>query len=202
MDILIGTSNPGKLREVGQILAELPVRLVSLKDAGLESLDVDEPYATFAENAILKAQTYAQASGLIAIADDSGLEVAALGGRPGVYSARYAAGSDRDRYMKLLGELEGIPDAERGARFVCVAAAIDPASGQAITGEGIVEGRIARAPGAGSNGFGYDDVFIPAEYETVFSDLPPEVKNTISHRGRAIQALMPALRRLLGLDGN
>ncbi len=128
MDILLGTSNPGKLREVGALLAELPVRLLSLRDVGLESLEIDEPYETFTENAAHKAQAYASASGLIAVADDSGLQVDALGGRPGVYSARYAEGSDRDRYMKLLGELEGVPDAERTARFVCVAAAFDPRS--------------------------------------------------------------------------
>lgn len=179
------------------MLANLPARIVSLRDVGLESMDVEEPYETFVENAIHKARVYAEASGLIAVADDSGLQVDALGGRPGVYSARYAEGSDRDRYMKLLGELEGIPDAERAARFVCIAAAFDPRGGQAVTGEGIVEGRIARAPGEGSNGFGYDDVFIPEGYETVFSNLPPAEKNVISHRGRAIQALIPALRRLL-----
>ena len=197
MDMLLGTSNPGKVREVGALLAELPVRLVSVRDVGLESLEIDEPYETFAENAAHKAKAYADASGLIAIADDSGLQVDALGGRPGVYSARYAEGSDRDRYMKLLGELEGIADAERTARFVCVAAAFDPRQQAAVSATGTVEGRIAQAPGEVINGFGYDAVFIPDGYEIVFSALEPGVKNGISHRGRAMQALIPALRRLL-----
>ncbi len=161
MDLLLGTSNPGKLREVGALLAELPVRLLSLRDVGLESLEIDEPYETFAENAAHKAKAYADASGLIAVADDSGLQVDALGGRPGVYSARYAPGSDRDRYLKLLGELEGVPDAERTARFVCIAAAFDPRGQVAISARGTVEGRIAQAPGEVINGFGYDAVFIP-----------------------------------------
>lgn len=199
-DILLGTSNPGKLREVGAMLAELPVRLLSVRDVGLEALEIDEPYETFEENAAHKARAYADASGLIAVADDSGLQVDALGGRPGVYSARYAPGSDRDRYLKLLGELEGVPDTERTARFVCIAAAFNPQAQAAISARGTVEGRIARTPGEVINGFGYDAVFIPDGYEVVFSALEPGVKNGISHRGRAIQALIPALRRLLDTD--
>ena len=124
--LLIGTSNPGKLREYAVLLADLPVRLLSLRDAGLDSLDIEEPYETFEENAAHKARAYAQASGLLAFADDSGLVVDALGGRPGVYSARYGGPTDRDRYMKLLGELENVPDEQRTARFVCVSAAADP----------------------------------------------------------------------------
>ncbi len=197
MDVLLGTSNAGKLREVSQILVDLPVRLVSLRDVGLESLEVDEPYETFEENALHKANAYAKASSMITVADDSGLQVDALGGRPGVYSARYAPGSDRDRYLKLLGELEGIPDAARSARFVCIAAAVNPETDAKISASGTVEGRIAQAPGEVTNGFGYDPVFIPDGYTVVFSALSAGEKNTISHRGRAFQALIPALRRLL-----
>lgn len=196
-DLLIGTSNPGKLREYGVLLADVPVRLLSLRDVGLESLDVEEPYDTFSENAVHKAKIYAEASGLIAFADDSGLEVDALDGRPGVYSARYGGPTDRDRYMKLLGELAGVPDEQRGGRFVCVAAAVDPRNGLVETGEGVVTGRIAHEPGDPSGGFGYDAVFIPEAWTVVFSELPGGAKHTISHRARAAQALIPALRRML-----
>ncbi|MBL8133213.1 MAG: RdgB/HAM1 family non-canonical purine NTP pyrophosphatase [Anaerolineae bacterium] len=193
-DLLIGTSNPGKLREYGEMLAALPLRLISLREVGLASFDLEEPYETFAENAIHKAQTFARLSGLPALADDSGLAVDALGGRPGVYSARYAPGSDADRYTKLLGELEGVPEAARTARFVCVIAAVKP-DGAVISAEGTVEGRIAFAPGEVINGFGYDAVFIPQGFEIVFSALPPAEKNRLSHRGIALQRLMPALDR-------
>ncbi|MBI1260057.1 MAG: RdgB/HAM1 family non-canonical purine NTP pyrophosphatase [Chloroflexi bacterium] len=196
--LLIGTSNPGKLREYGVLLAEVPARLLSLRDVGLESLDVEEPFETFEENAAHKVKVYAQASGLLTFADDSGLSVDALGGRPGVYSARYGGPTDRDRYMKLLGELETVPDEARTARFVCIAAAFDPQQERLETAEGVVEGRIARAPGDPSGGFGYDAVFIPEGHDVVFSELPAGEKHEISHRGRAARALLPALRRLLG----
>lgn len=197
MDLLISTSNPGKLREYAILLADLGVNLLSPRDVGLADLDVEEPFETFAENAVHKARAYASASGMIALADDSGLEVDALGGRPGVYSARYGGPTDRDRYMKLLGEIEVVPDGERTARFVCVAAAADPRRDIVETAAGYVEGVIAHAPGENLNGFGYDAVFIPDGYDRVFSALPMDEKNGISHRGRAVQALIPALRRLL-----
>jgi XTP/dITP diphosphohydrolase len=196
MDLLIGTSNPGKLREYNVILAEVPnLRLLNLRDVGLESLDIEEPFDTFAENAVHKAKAYAQASGLPAFADDSGIVVDALGGRPGVYSARYGGPTDRDRYIKLLGELQGVEAARRTARFVCIAALAEP-SGSVATAEGVVEGKIAFAPGENLNGFGYDAVFIPDGYDAVFSTLPPREKNNISHRGRAAKGLIPALKRL------
>jgi XTP/dITP diphosphohydrolase len=114
-----------------------------------------------------------------------------------VYSARYGGPTDRDRYMKLLGELQGVPDAERAARFVCIAAAADPRRDLVETARGTVEGSIAQEPGENLNGFGYDAVFIPEGYDRVFSALPMDEKNDISHRGRAVRALIPALRRLL-----
>jgi XTP/dITP diphosphohydrolase len=198
MDLLLGTSNAGKLREYKEMLAELGVNLLNTRDVGLDSMEVEEPYETFEENAIHKARAYAQASGLITYADDSGVEVDALGGRPSVYSARYGGPTDRDRYMKLLGELENVPAPQRTARFVCIAAAADPQRDIVETAAGYVEGKIAHAPGEVLNGFGYDAVFIPDGYDRVFSTLPPEEKNRISHRGRAVRALIPALRRLLG----
>lgn len=200
MDLLIGTSNVGKLREYAVLLAELPVKLLNLRDVGLDSLEVEEPYATFEENAAQKAKVYAHASGLIAVADDTGLVVDALGGRPGVYSARYGGPTDRDRYLKLLGELENVPDDQRTARFVCVTTAADPSGEHLASGRGTVEGRIARAPGAGTEGFGYDAVFVPEGYDVCLSALSMAEKNSISHRGRAARALIPALRKLLNLD--
>jgi XTP/dITP diphosphohydrolase len=196
IDLLIGTSNPGKVREYATLLAEVPARLLSLRDVGLESHDPDEPFPTYAENAAHKALSYARASGLLALADDSGLEVDALDGRPGVYSARYGGGGDRGRYLKLLDEMKAVPDSARGARFQCVVALADPVSGQVELGSGECHGRIAHAPGEGNNGFGYDAVFIADGYDVCFSALPPEAKHAISHRGRAVRALIPRLTML------
>ncbi|MBE0690857.1 MAG: non-canonical purine NTP pyrophosphatase, partial [Anaerolineae bacterium] len=124
MRLLIASTNPGKIREYGQMFGDLDLETLGLRAVGLETLVVDEPFATFEENAIHKAKTYARASGLTTLADDSGLEVDALDGRPGVYTARYAGdgASDKDRYTKLLAELRGVPDERRAARFVCVIA--------------------------------------------------------------------------------
>ncbi len=196
--LLIGTSNPGKLREYAVLLADVPARLVSLRDVGLDSMDVEEPFDTFEENAAEKAKVYAKASGLLALADDTGLVVDALGGRPGVYSARYGGPTDRDRYLKLLGELEGVPEGQRTARFVCVCAAADPTRERLESARGTVEGRITLAPGEGTEGFGYDAVFMPDGYDVVLSAVPMADKNRISHRGNAARALIPALRHLLG----
>ncbi len=193
----MSTSNPGKLREYAVLLAGLGVNLLSPRDVGLAGLEVEEPFETFAENAAHKARAYAQASGLLAFADDSGVEVDALGGRPGVYSARYGGPTDHDRNMKLLGELASVPDGQRTARFVCIAAAADPRRDRVETAAGTIEGVIAQQVGEQLNGFGYDAVFIPDGYDRVFSALPMEEKNRISHRGRAVRALLPALRRLL-----
>ena len=195
--LLIGTSNPGKLREYAVLLAELPVRLISLRDAGLDSMEVAEPYETFEENSRHKALIYAKASGVIALADDTGLVVDALGGRPGVYSARYGGPTDRDRYLKLLSEMTEVPDDKRTARFVCVITAADPSGKQAESARGTVEGRITRAPGVGTEGFGYDAVFMPDGFDVVLSAISMAEKNRISHRGMAARALIPALKQML-----
>ncbi len=197
MDLLIGTSNQGKVREYQILLDGVSLRLLSLKDVGLGSMDVDETADTYEGNAILKARTYAQASGLYALADDSGVEVRALNGQPGLFSARYAGpeASEVDRYRKLLSELVDVPDDQRGARFVCVTAVADPKTLSVTTATGIVEGRIAREPG-GTGGFGYDPVFIPEGYDISIGSLPPEVKHEISHRGRAARAILPVLAGL------
>lgn len=199
MDILIATSNPGKLREYGALLAEIPARLLSVTEVGLGELDVEEPYDTYEANARHKAEVYARHSGLLSLADDSGLSVDALGGRPGVYSARYAP-TEAERNQKLLGELAIVPDGQRTARFICVIAVADPRTGELETGYGAVEGRIAYAPGEVVYGFGYDPIFIPDGYDKVFSALGKDEKNALSHRGRAAQAILPALRRLVGME--
>lgn len=197
MDLLIGTSNPGKIREFGEILSELPLRLLSLRDLGLESLEIEEPFATYAENAAHKALAYARESGLHALADDSGVEVDALDGRPGVYSARYGGPTDRDRNLKLLAEIESVPDEERTARFVAVVVVADPQTEVVEYGRGTCEGRIAREICEGTGGFGYDAVFIPVGYDVCFSALPAGMKHTLSHRGNATRKLIPFLRQMV-----
>lgn len=197
MDLLIGTSNPGKIREFGEILSELPLRLLSLRDVGLESLEIEEPFATYAENAAHKALAYARESGLHALADDSGVEVDALDGRPGVYSARYGGPTDRDRNLKLLAEIESVPDEERTARFVAVVVVADPQTEVVEYGRGTCEGRIAREICEGTGGFGYDAVFIPVGYDVCFSALPAGMKHTLSHRGNATRNLIPFLRQMV-----
>jgi XTP/dITP diphosphohydrolase len=196
MDLLVGTSNPGKIREFGEILSELPLRLLSLRDVGLESLEIEEPFPTYAENAAHKALVYARESGLCALADDSGVEVDALDGRPGVYSARYGGPTDRDRNLKLLAEMESIPDAERTARFVAVVAVANPKTEAVEYGHGTCEGHIAHQICEGTGGFGYDAVFIPIGYDVCFSALSAGIKHTLSHRGNATRNLIPFLRQM------
>ena len=201
MDLLIGTSNRGKVREYQTLLDGLPLRLLGLDDVGLASMDVDETADTYEGNAILKARAYAQVSGLYALADDSGIEVEALGGRPGLFSARYGGpnSTDESRYRNVLAELAGVPDGKRAARFVCVTAVADPTSLNVATSTGIVTGRIAHEP-SGAGGFGYDPVFIPDGYDVTIASLPPEVKDELSHRGRAARAMIPILEGLIVLN--
>jgi XTP/dITP diphosphohydrolase len=197
MRLLIATRNRGKKAEYAELLAGLDLELVSLADLGIEH-EVPEQGATFAENALAKARAYAALSGLVALADDSGLEVDALGGAPGVFSARYAGedASDEDRYRRLLAEMEGIPEGQRSARFRCVIAIVWP-DGRERTAAGSCEGCIALAP-RGEHGFGYDPVFYVPEYVCTMAELAPEVKNRISHRARAAQAARPLLVEDLG----
>ena len=197
MKLLVATGNPGKLNEFRTLLSDLDVEWVSLKDVGLEGMEIEETGATFAENASLKARAYCDASGVITLADDSGLVVDALNGAPGIYSARYGAPeikTDIERYEKVLKEIENVPDEKRTARFICMVAVATP-DGKSFIAEGRFEGRLARAP-RGENGFGYDPIFITADGRTS-AELPPEEKNRISHRGRALQAIKPILMRLV-----
>ncbi len=194
--LLVATHNQGKVREYRELLAGLPLEVTYLDAEGI-ALEVEETGQTLAENARLKATTYARASGLWTWADDSGLEVDALGGAPGVYSARYAGegASDADRYRKLLDALIGVPWARRTARFRCVVALATP-GGEIRASDGACEGVIAFGP-AGSNGFGYDPVFYLPDRGLTMAQLGAEVKNEISHRGRAARAAQALLAAML-----
>jgi XTP/dITP diphosphohydrolase len=185
--LLIATTNQGKLREYAALLGDLPLALTSLRDLAIDD-DVEETGATFEENALLKARYYAERSGKLAWADDSGLEVAVLGGEPGVYSARYAGpgASDAERNSFLLKKLEGVPFHARLARFVCVVALALP-DGTTATVEGVLPGVIELAP-RGANGFGYDPLFYLVDENCTLGELPAERKNAISHRARAAHA--------------
>jgi XTP/dITP diphosphohydrolase len=192
--LLIATTNQNKLREYAAIFAGLPFELRSLRDVGIGD-DVDETGATFAENAQLKAEFYAARSGLAVLADDSGLEVVALGGEPGVFSHRYAGpgASDADRNAYLLKKLEGVPFHARLARFVCVIALVRP-GGPVETVEGVLPGVIELAP-RGVHGFGYDPLFYVLDENATLAELPAEHKNQISHRARAARNARVVLER-------
>ena len=185
--LLLATSNPHKLEEFRVMFADLPLRLFSLSDLQLD-IEVDETGTTFAENAELKARTYAQASGMLTLADDSGLEIDALTGAPGIQSARYLGRetSYEERFRRILQQLKGLPIEQRTARFRCAIALADPSCNTRIV-EGIIEGVIADSP-RGKNGFGYDPIFYLPELGKTFAELAPEHKNRISHRARAAQA--------------
>lgn len=192
--LLIATRNRGKLRELKSLLAGVPFTLVSLDDVGVAE-DVAETGATLEENAILKATTYARLSGLPTLADDSGLEVDALGGEPGPRSSRYAGegATDAQRIAFLLKKLENIPEESWTARFRCVIAIAWPSEQvELYTGE--CHGRITRHP-RGTNGFGYDPVFFLPQYGRTMAELSAEEKDRISHRGAAARKAAAALQQ-------
>lgn len=194
MEILIATQNAGKITELENLLKDLPIILRNLKELK-NIVEPAETGADFVENAILKAKYYAAQTGLPAIADDSGLEVAALNGAPGIFSARYA-GADADdaaRNKKLLAELEKTAVLNRTARFVCAVAFAGETGETIYTAQGICNGKIARAP-SGGNGFGYDSIFIPDGFLETFGELSSVEKQKISHRGRAMRKLIAFLR--------
>ncbi len=202
--IVVATRNPGKIREIHAVLADLPVTLRSLEPFG-DLPEPEETGETFADNAALKALYYAQATGHWALADDSGLQVDALGGDPGVRSARYAADRvpptagreqiDQANNAKLLNQLRDVPDAQRTGRFVCFIALADP-RGVLVEASGTVEGCILHAP-RGENGFGYDPLFYIPDLGHTTAELPAERKNAISHRGQALRAFAERLREML-----
>lgn len=193
--LVIASRNQKKKNELQQVLGDLDFELLSLDD--LPPLpEVEEDGSTFAENAIKKAVTVARQTGMLTLADDSGLVVDALQGEPGVYSARYAGpeANDEKNNQKLLQALLAIPEKNRTARFVCVIALALP-DGRLETVEGTCDGRIDRYP-RGSVGFGYDPLFVPDGYEESFAQLSPLIKNSISHRGKALALIKPFLQRI------
>lgn len=192
MRFVLASHNKKKLSELSGILSDLGIEVVSLPNDAPEPA---EDGKTFEENARIKAKSAYEFTGLPAIADDSGLEVDALGGAPGVYSARYCPGSDQDRNQFLLKNMEDVDECERQARFVCAICCILP-DGQEINVRGECEGEILTEL-HGKGGFGYDPLFYVREYDCTFGELPQETKNRISHRGRALQKLAAALRKKL-----
>lgn len=193
--IVLASNNKGKVREIGQLLADLDIQVVPQSDFGV--IDVEETGLSFVENAILKARHAAQHTGLPAIADDSGLEVDALKGAPGIYSARFAGkgASDTDNVQKLLRELHALGDVPRSARFQClmvyVRHELDPTP---LICQGTWEGRIVDTP-QGDNGFGYDPIFYVPTDECTAAQLPSARKNALSHRGQALKCLLDKLAK-------
>ena len=194
MDKLVfATGNMNKLREIKEILSGMDIEILSMKEAGVD-IDIVENGSTFEENALIKARAVCAASGHLALADDSGLEVDAINKEPGIYSARYM-GEDTSYDIKnqnIIDRLEGVPDEKRTARFVCAMAAVFP-DGTEKTFVRTMEGRIGYKI-AGENGFGYDPIFYLPEYGKTSAEISPEEKNAISHRGKALRAMAEYLR--------
>jgi XTP/dITP diphosphohydrolase len=201
IDLLVATTNPGKFSEVKAFLDKLPMRILSLRDFD-NPPEVVEDGATFEANALKKARTMAQFSGLMTLADDSGIEVDALGGAPGIYSARYcgAEGDDDKNNEKLLQELQNVPDEKRTARYVCVLALCTPKerSMKEWCIRETCEGRISFSL-VGRNGFGYDPLFFFPPFGKTFGEIDRETKATVSHRGKALKKLAEMLPSLVDL---
>lgn len=192
--VVLATGNPGKLREIQRILADFGVEVVPQSELGVS--DADETGTSFVENALIKARHASLMTGLPAIADDSGLVVDALDGRPGVYSARYsgADATDESNIDKLLRELQGVPDEQRTAAFHCCAVFVSADDTKSLVAEGRWTGRILEQR-RGTGGFGYDPVFFDPECGRTAAELGPELKNARSHRGKALAALADMLRQ-------
>lgn len=199
--LVIATNNPGKVREFRELLAGCGFELATPGDLGVVDFGPEETGATFEANARIKAEEAARLTGQIALADDSGLEIDALGGRPGVYSARYAGQGKTDENIAeatqlelILEEMRGVPDGRRGARFRCAIAIAVP-GGETRVVDGVFEGRIGYEP-RGANGFGYDPIFVVPERGVTSAELPSVEKNAMSHRGKAAKAAMVMLKEL------
>lgn len=198
MELLVASQNKGKIKEYARLLADTPYTIIGLQDVGLGDMDVEETGVTFLANATLKAEGYGKASGKLTLADDSGLVVDALDGRPGVYSARYGKPEfdDAGRRAYLLDEMKHIPDDQRSARFMCVIAIYNPETKTALHTQGACEGQILREERDTGHGFGYDAIFQPEGYDKTFAELEPDIKNSISHRGVAVQGVPELLEEL------
>lgn len=196
MRVVLASSNKGKLRELATLLTPLGFDLVAQNTVGVQT--PPETGHTFAENALLKARHAAATTRLPALADDSGIEVDALGGRPGIYSARYAgeAASDEENLRKMLDEMRGVPAAHRTARYQCVIAYVSTSTdSQPILASGTWEGTLIGEP-RGLGGFGYDPIFVPRGSDRTAAELDPGEKNSLSHRGQALRALAAQLQNL------
>ena len=196
--LLVATGNPGKVKEFAEMLTDLNVEWIGQKDTGYD-MDVEESGSTFVENAILKATQWGKLTGHLTLADDSGLEVDALDGAPGLYTARYGSPemTHEERYLFLLKNIKDVPEAKRTAQFRCVIAVSDGKGEVLTTVEGICPGHITFEP-RGLNGFGYDPIFMPEDQGgKTMAELTSEQKHPISHRGLAITKLTPFLRSLL-----
>ena len=195
-EVLLATRNPHKLAELRRILADVQpdLRVIGLQDA-IPYEELPETGATFADNAVTKARVGAETTGLITVADDSGLEVDALNGMPGVLSARWSGrhGDDATNLRLLLDQIVDVPDGRRGAAFVCAAALVTPGGAQVVV-EGRMTGRLVRQP-RGHNGFGYDPIFVADGKTLTNGELPPGEKDAISHRGKAMRAIAPHIVR-------
>jgi XTP/dITP diphosphohydrolase len=191
--IIFATTNEGKMKEIRMILQDLNYDIISMKEAGIQ-IDIVEDGKTFEENAIIKAKTIMELSGEIVLADDSGLEVDAMDKAPGIYSARFM-GEDTSYDIKnqfIIDKVKGLSQSERSARFVCAIACAFP-SGEIVTSRGTIEGYIGNEI-LGENGFGYDPIFMVSEYGCTTAQLSPEIKNKISHRGKALEAMKEIIR--------
>ncbi len=186
-ELLLATSNKGKIKEIKHIFKDTPFKTVTIWDVDSipNDIEVKETGETFEENAKLKAETLGKLSNLLTLADDSGLEIDALNGKPGVRSARFTKGSDTDKINKVLQLLHGVPDDKRNARFITVIAIYDPNSSQTTLFRGTVEGKITTQP-KGNRGFGYDPIFFSTELGKTFAEASAEEKNEVSHRARAL----------------
>ena len=196
MRIIFATGNEGKMREIRMIMEDLGLEILSMKEAGLKA-DIEENGTTFEENAVIKAKGIAALCEDIVLADDSGLEIDALNKEPGVLSARYM-GEDTDYHIKnmsLVNRLEGVPDEQRTARFVCAIAAALP-DGRVLETKAAMEGRIGYEE-RGENGFGYDPIFMLPEYGLSTAEISPELKNELSHRGIALRLMKEKLKEVL-----
>ena len=194
--LIFATGNQNKMREIREILADLPVEILSMKEAGIEA-DIVEDGKTFEENAIIKAKAIMELTGELVLADDSGLEIDYLNKEPGIYSARYM-GEDTPYTVKnknIIDRLDGVENDKRTARFVCAIAAVLP-DGEVVTTRGTIEGKIGYEE-RGTNGFGYDPIFYLPDMSVSTAELSPDEKNRISHRGRALEAMKIRLKEIL-----
>jgi len=194
MRVVLASKNPHKLEEISKITEKFDMELILQSELGID-LDVEENGTTFEENSFIKAQAVMEATGLPALADDSGIMVDALGGEPGIYSARYGFDEsldDRGRMLLLLKNTEQVPDGQRQAKFVCVITLVTP-DGKIIQARGEVHGELTREP-KGENGFGYDPIFYYPPAGCTTAQLPPKEKNEVSHRGRALRVFYEKLK--------